>query len=200
LINPTAVTYSNTFAGQLVALNLNITFDAYDPNFAPSGVLFRDMIIASGPFVGLTVQQLYNQANTAIGCGGSKTYISDLTTALDLINNSWRDGIKRNNYLICPVTPPSVRLMDKNDPPVAYPNPTSDLIRIKYDLTESHGVSLIIFNMTGQVVYREHHDFGSAGEQVMELQLVQKGLTPGIYLVRSEFDGGVYDLRIILTE
>ena len=83
---------------------LNIAFDSADASFAPSGTLFRNQVITTGQFTGWTVQQLYDAANTAIGCGGSKTYLSSLTTAMDIINNSWSDGVQRNNYIACPRT------------------------------------------------------------------------------------------------
>ncbi|MFM2134954.1 MAG: hypothetical protein RL021_354, partial [Bacteroidota bacterium] len=200
LINPTAVSYSNTFAGQLVALNLTITFDALNPSFAPSGVLFRDLIISTGPFVGLTVQQLYNLANTAIGCGGNKTYISNLTTALDLTNNSWKDGIQRNNYLVCPASP-APRISSKGpEAPLLYPNPTSDRIRLSIEMQESKVLELVLFNVTGQLMYKDIIRFDETGIQVIELQLKQLGLSQGIYLLRVTANGATNDFRIILTD
>lgn len=99
LTNPNCI--SNVFAGQLVALTLSVTFDLYDPNFAPSGINLRDLKIGSGPLQGLTVQQLLTEANNLIGGCGSSYTISDLSTALTNANESFVDGKITKNYLVC---------------------------------------------------------------------------------------------------
>jgi hypothetical protein len=200
LINPTSVSYKNTMAGQLVALRLNIAFDSANAAFAPSVTLFRNQVISTGPFAGLTVQQLFNLANTAIGCGGSKTYISDLTTAMDLINDSWRDGIQRNTYLVCPSGPSARTLAPEAHQPVVYPNPTSDVLRLELDLNTSTAVSVSLFGLAGQLLYRNDFGFDTTGLQQVELHLKQLGLPPGIYLMKAEFDQQVHGFRIVLTD
>jgi hypothetical protein len=55
LTNP-AQSYSNTFAGQVVALSLSVGFDNYDSNFGPSNVNLKNLKIKSGVFAGKTVQ------------------------------------------------------------------------------------------------------------------------------------------------
>jgi hypothetical protein len=200
LINPTAVSYRNTMAGQLVALRLNIAFDSANAAFAPSATLFRNQVIASGPFAGQTVQQLYILANTAIGCGGSKTYISDLTTAMDLINDSWRDGIQRNNYLVCPSTPAARTSAPEQHQPVVYPNPTSDVIRLDVELGSSDAVVVSVFGLTGQQLFSKEYRFAEPGLQQIELHLKQLGIPTGIYLVKAEFDQEVHGFRVVLTD
>ncbi|MBK9255211.1 MAG: carboxypeptidase regulatory-like domain-containing protein [Saprospiraceae bacterium] len=97
--NPNCI--GNVFAGQLVALTLSVTFDLYDPNFAPSNFNLKDLKIGSGPLQGLSVQQLLIEANNLIGGCGSAYSISQLSTALTLSNESFVDGKVTNNYLVC---------------------------------------------------------------------------------------------------
>ncbi|MEY4594565.1 MAG: hypothetical protein RIQ47_975, partial [Bacteroidota bacterium] len=202
LLNPTSASYSNTLAGQLVALRLNIAFDSANAAFAPSGILFKNAVVTSGQFAGFTVQQLYDAANTAIGCGGTKSYLSALTDALNLANESWRDGIQRNTYIACPGTVVARVIADQGTElsrPVAYPNPTAGRVMIKYDMIESGRVSIEIYNLNGQrVIFREiEHD--GMGEYNFELQLTEAGLTNGLYLVRMIRNGVADDMRIVLT-
>ena len=88
-------TYNNIFAGQLVALTLNVVFDAYDPNFAASGGTLGSQIIASGPFANMTINQLITAANQVIG-GCSNTYSpSALNSALTSLNENFDAGCNK---------------------------------------------------------------------------------------------------------
>lgn len=102
LINPSANSYRNILAGQLVALALNIGFDNYDSGFAVANDNLKDLIIASGPFIGWTVQNLFLEANKKIGgCSSSSFTLSQFNTALDNINNNYDNGTSNNNFLSC---------------------------------------------------------------------------------------------------
>jgi hypothetical protein len=63
------------FAGQIVALFINVTFDAAYSDFAPSGLLLKDLYVAdpASPFYGWTVQQVLGEANKVLGGHGSYT-------------------------------------------------------------------------------------------------------------------------------
>jgi hypothetical protein len=103
-VNPTRSNFSNVFAGQLVALALNLRFDIRFANFAPSTANLKDQIIATGPFRGKTVQFLFDNANLKIG-GCSNAFnatLSDYTNAIDNVNRSYDNGTNSGNYVVCP--------------------------------------------------------------------------------------------------
>ena len=61
------------FAGQVVALTINVEFDAALPDFAPSELRLKDLYVAdpTSPFFGWTVQQVLDEANNVLGGIGS---------------------------------------------------------------------------------------------------------------------------------
>ncbi|MFI5218291.1 MAG: hypothetical protein ACHQNT_02295 [Bacteroidia bacterium] len=89
-------------AGQVVALKLNITFDAYDVNFDANNVLLGNMVIASGPFVNWTVAQLLAEAEKKLGGCASPYTLSQLNDAADKINKNYDNGVADLGYLNCP--------------------------------------------------------------------------------------------------
>lgn len=101
-VNPTRSTYSNVFAGQLVTAVLNVGFDLYDANFSTNAIHTGDLIIASGKFAGLTINQLIAQANSVIGGCSSGYTPSDLNDALNSFNNNYDGGTTNGGYTICP--------------------------------------------------------------------------------------------------
>nr|MBK9653592.1 T9SS type A sorting domain-containing protein [Bacteroidota bacterium] len=107
MTDPTNGSYINSLAGALVATTLNVQFDLYDANFAPtSTVHLADLIYGSAPFAGMTVQQILDESNNALaGCGSIYTP-NQLRTVLQQINHSWENGVPGNGFLSCPVGPP----------------------------------------------------------------------------------------------
>ncbi|MFM9050829.1 MAG: T9SS type A sorting domain-containing protein, partial [Bacteroidota bacterium] len=202
LLNPTSASYGNTMAAQLVALRLNLAFDSANAAFAPSATLFANQVITTGQFAGWTVQQLYNAANTAIGCGGTKTYLSALTDALNLVNESWRDGIQRNTYVACPGTTVARSVESTevfNAAPVAYPNPTTDKVTVAYEMDMAGKAIFEVYNMTGQRVVMREAEHMDGGKYTIEIPLTEQGLAPGMYLLRVVRNGEPSDLRLILA-
>jgi hypothetical protein len=202
LLNPLGSQYGNTFAANVVALNLNITFDLYDPAFSVSGIPLRDAVITTGPFVGWTVQQVYNAANTALGCGGSKGYLNDLNDACENINNSWSNGSQNSNYISCSSTAAPIRLVDNGGKvmhSVAYPNPTADRFTLSYEMADGGKVVVEVFSTAGQKVLSREIEHAGAGSYTTELSLRQDGLAPGLYLVRLVKGDIAEDLRIVLS-
>lgn len=106
---PTALTqdYTNpgsgnitVFAGQVVALALNVYFhDAgyLGTNPTPLG----DLVVDNGPLEGLTVYDLLNYANIALGGGSTPYSITDLSSAADKVNNNFDDGTSNKGFLTC---------------------------------------------------------------------------------------------------
>ena len=116
--------YNNVLAGQLVAATLNVTFDSYDPNFGSSSTPFAQLIIAQGPFQGITVSELLLLANAHIGGCNSNSSSSALNAALTALNENFVDGTTNNGYFICP------------DAVVNTGNPSSDcVVNVIYTIT-----------------------------------------------------------------
>lgn len=101
-VNPGG-SYSNVLAGQLVTAVLNVGFDANDPNFSSNTTKTGDLVIVSGTFAGLTINQLIAEANKTIGGCSSKYTPSQLNTALSSFNENYDNGTKDNGYTTCPV-------------------------------------------------------------------------------------------------
>lgn len=101
-INPSS--YSNTLAGQLLAATLNVKFDEYFASFGSASGNLKNLVIASGPFVGLTVQQLLDNANQKIGgCAAMNRTFSEYTTALTNVNTTYDNGVVSGGFLACPL-------------------------------------------------------------------------------------------------
>jgi len=103
-VNPTKYTMSNVLAGQLVALALNMGFDSYDVNFGSSAYNLKDLRIASGPFMGMTVEEFYNEACKKIGnCSTGSYTLSQFNSAATAINENYDNGTTHGNFLACPL-------------------------------------------------------------------------------------------------
>ena len=103
--NPTKNNYSNVFAGQLVALALNLRFDDNIASFGSSNTNLRNLVIASGPFIGKTVQFLFDEANKRIGgCPAFNKTLSEYTAAIDNVNRNYDNGVIMGSFLVCPLT------------------------------------------------------------------------------------------------
>ena len=104
-INPTKTNFSNVFAGQLVALALNLRFDNNIASFGSSSTNLKDLVIANGPFIGKTVQFLFDEANKKIGgCTAFNKTLSEYTTAIDNVNRNYDNGTNTQSFLVCPLT------------------------------------------------------------------------------------------------
>ncbi|MFN5295153.1 MAG: SprB repeat-containing protein, partial [Flavobacteriales bacterium] len=105
LTNPNRGQHRNVFAGQLVALAINIRLDNMLPAFGANPLTLASLRIAYGPFAGLTVQQFFDMANQKIGgCTPAiNASFSAYSNAADMINNNYNNG-NVGNYLACPLT------------------------------------------------------------------------------------------------
>ncbi|MFM7015046.1 MAG: beta strand repeat-containing protein, partial [Bacteroidota bacterium] len=103
-VNPTKNSMANVLAGQLVTLALNMGFDSYDPNFGSSIYNLKDLRIATGPFMGMTVEEFYNEGCKRIGnCYTGNLTFSQFNTAATAINENYDNGTTHGNYLSCPL-------------------------------------------------------------------------------------------------
>lgn len=89
-------------AGQVVALSLSVGFDLYDPNFSPSNVNLKDLLVAdpNSPYYGWSVQQVLDEANLILGGGPGNP--SQINQAVSAINQNFVDGTIDNGFLQLP--------------------------------------------------------------------------------------------------
>ena len=94
----------STLGGRLVAAKLNVAFDLADENLGAANFPFGDLVVrpANNPFAGMTVTQVIQEADNFFGQCGSTFTKGQLNGALKKINDSFRNGVKSNNFLKCP--------------------------------------------------------------------------------------------------
>jgi hypothetical protein len=98
--NPTSGNPANVLASQVLALTLNVQFDATIANFAPSASTLGSLTIISGTFAGMTVSNFLQIANDVLG-GCSNAYsLGDINSAATAINENFNDGIDKG-FLNC---------------------------------------------------------------------------------------------------
>ena len=178
--------YDNMFAGELVALTLSLRFDELDASFGSSNYQLGELIIANGPFMGWTVQQVFDEANAKIG-GCSSTYsISDLLQALVSINANYQNGKVNRGFLVCPnavnnvVSPPPATGITA----IAYPNPFTRSMKIQFmtadDFPEGSVLRLEIYAADGRLVAVLFDEAVSGGE-VRNVEWRAPEIGEGIY-------------------
>lgn len=207
LTNPGA-SYTNVLAGQLVAATINVRMDSVFASFAPSSGNLGNLVIASGPFSGWTVNMLIAEANKAIGGCGSTYSFSAINNALNLFNNNYDGGyyfgVAPNRcFLSCPIdgTSGSLRiaenghLIDDVNDLMVYPNPAHDKITIKFSSLDEGMVSIDIIGLNGEVVRNAINQPVGNGEN-FENTIDVSDLTPGVYVIRFQ-DGSQSLMRKI---
>lgn len=107
---------AGVFAGQLLAAKLNLAFDdagALDDCKGRIDLLLGDLVFVSGvdaDLIGMSVRDLIDLADVAIsgalggaidldGDGSDDVTLSDLSTALDVLNNNFDDGTSNDGHL-----------------------------------------------------------------------------------------------------
>ena len=93
--------YRNSFAGEVVALTLNIGFDSYDEDFGWADFALADQEIAYGCFSGWTVQELLDEANAKLGGCSSSFSLSQLNYAVTKVNKNFVGCKRTGGYLNC---------------------------------------------------------------------------------------------------
>ncbi len=97
--DPTS-TSAGVLGGQVLALLLNVKYD--EAGFLGSNPLkLKDLIIASGTFAGMTVNDFLAIANTAIGGGVTGYTYSQINAAATAINENFDNGTVNKGYLKC---------------------------------------------------------------------------------------------------
>jgi len=211
MTNPT--NYNNSFAGQLVALKLNVRFDELYTPFSPSYYLLKNMVVANGLFAGWTVQQVINAADQKIGsCGNSYTREA-LQEALVAINQGYAGGTTNSGYLVCPgsgMAPEPVFAEDIVAPltksiqvePITvevYPNPTNGLTAFFFTPNEEQltPATLEIRSLSGALVVNEQLGVLPAGIP-QRVEWDASTTNAGLYLYRINTGNGVVTGKIVV--
>ncbi|MCC7502627.1 MAG: hypothetical protein IT229_08870 [Flavobacteriales bacterium] len=194
LTNPTS-SYTNQFAGELVALKISVRLDELNAAFSTSTVLLKDMVINTGTFTGWTVQQLIDEADRKIGGCTSYYTRASLNSALISINTGYVGGTTASGYLKCPTGTRSMEVFETGEPLPAFalrvfPNPTNGPTTLEIELPEELEESLMLEVRTMQGVLVHQQVLTPAGT-LMQVQWDATGRAAGLYIctVRSESEG-----------
>jgi hypothetical protein len=87
-------TEAGALAGQVLALTLNVGFDIYDPDFAPSANNLKDYVINDPSLIcnGMTAQEVLDEANAILGGLPSIFSPSEINGCADWINEKFDKG------------------------------------------------------------------------------------------------------------
>lgn len=98
-------TEAGELLGQVVALQLNVAFDAWDPAFGVSEIPLGDLVVISpeSTFYGMTVAQVLEQANYVLGGCGAFTP-EDTLESVRAINENFSPDNPVGSYLSEPGT------------------------------------------------------------------------------------------------
>ena len=197
-VNPGS-TYSNVFAGQLVAATLNVQFDMYDASFGASGTNLGDMIINSGAFTGWSVNELLDEANRKIGGCASPYSASALSSALDAINNNYTDGTVDNGFLVCPEDKKDKVLVTETVKMTVMPNPVSDRATLSIVTANDEVAEAALFTVSGQKVLSIFKGSVTAGEKV-EVAFETSSLNAGIYFLQIKTGAEVHTQKLVIRK
>ena len=70
-----------------------------------------------------------------------------------------------------------------------FPNPATDEVQLKFNLTNTGKVSISLYNLSGVLLYNAEEQYGNSGLQTYSLSLQQLRLSQGIYYVKVTTDG-----------
>jgi hypothetical protein len=179
--------YKNVLAGQVVALTLNVGFDAYDANFGGSGTLLGGQIIVSGQFAGWSVQQLLDTANYVLGGCASQYSPSAINNAVSAVNENYVDGVQDHGFLACPGSSNRLGTTAAVNAEV-FPNPFSGAVNIRIE--DSREAKLTIMDLSGKVMDQIKLKGGTT--------TTAEQLKPGAYILSFEYNDGVREIIKIL--
>jgi glycosidase len=97
-------------------------------------------------------------------------------------------------------TPDFVGFEDKdefdNTGMIVYPNPATDALTIRFNLSQPVAVSLKLYDISGQEVFR--HEAGTMAAGSQELNLFLDGLAAGIYLARLQHGQQIKHTKVMV--
>lgn len=153
IVNPTS--YSNILVAQLLAATLNSGFDAYDATFATGENHLGSMYYNNSPFTGMTVNQILDEANNAIGGCSSLFSLTDLNSALTNINENYDNGTADNGYLSCTnsTTRRFANRYNSNSVNIkVFPNPVSNETILIIEGNNDEIATITLYDITGRIL------------------------------------------------
>ncbi|MGL4597632.1 MAG: T9SS type A sorting domain-containing protein [Bacteroidia bacterium] len=93
-------------------------------------------------------------------------------------------------------SPNSIKENDMDFGLSVYPNPSSDLMNVKFELASAGKVSVELFDMSGRLVRTE--SFGTQGIGVQSRPISVSGLATGIYHLKLQTEQGVSNISIVV--
>ena len=82
---------------------------------------------------------------------------------------------------------------------IVYPNPTNGNCKISVTDINYGKADVAIFNLLGEMVYTTQVMVEQPTEYTVELPLKEKGLAPGLYLVRFVQEGKMQESRLMIS-
>lgn len=197
--------YSNVLAGQLVALALNLGFDAYDPAFSASGTLLAAQVVTTGTFQGWSVQQVFDEANRKLGGSNSVYSFSQLNNAVTTINETYDNCTTNGCYLTCPAGGARIIGNGEIDESLdakltasmmsVYPNPSNEYAVVDFRNAPTTTNTVEVFNNSGQLVM----SFSGKKVAFNEVTVDTKSLAPGVYTIALKGDGKTISQKLVVT-
>ena len=204
LTNPTSSTYKNILAGQTLTLTLSLGFDA-NPTFSSSTIPLGSLIVVSGPFSGMTVNQLLATANTILGGGSSSYTASQINDAIDSVNRNYDNGTVNLGFLSCPcpidsgrsiATVKGASSIEKISITIA-PNPVKDFATIDFNLPYDSNAKISIYNINGQLIstmYDGEIKSNTSNEVIIDRSILKSG----VYILKFETDKEVINKNFLV--
>jgi hypothetical protein len=203
MLNPGSMTnpgnsYRNVLAGQLVALTLSVGFDNHDPNFGASGNL-GEAVINNGTFMGWTVNELLDEANSFIGGCGSMYSASQLNAALSMVNENFVDGTTNNGNLDCDgKKEEKVLRTNSTDRLSIYPNPATSNITVDLVSMVDGNVTIVMMDALGRVLHNSNAMTLAAGDQRI-VNINVDALQNGSYFLTVYRNGEIMQVQRVVV-
>jgi hypothetical protein len=80
-----------------------------------------------------------------------------------------------------------------------YPNPTNEDVTVAFRLDQPSMVNLTIYDLTGRIVWQETQKNYGAGAHSVELNVAERGLTNGTYLVNLTSAGTSMTQQLVVA-
>ncbi|WP_310560835.1 T9SS type A sorting domain-containing protein, partial [Flavobacterium sp.] len=199
--NPTAINYSNGLAAQAIALTITLSFNNNNDFSAPTSPM-GELFVSSGIFVGMTVNQMLEIANSVLGGENSNYSLIDIFNSLDAINRNFENGTVDLGYLV--LTNPSLSTNNVNiDNPilsyVVYPNPVTAVSKIEFSLTFDTSVNIQVYDLNGRMINEIFKGQASSGQKY-NIEFNSNDLASGTYFIKLVTDKNVYNKSVLVSK
>jgi hypothetical protein len=212
-VNPGG-SYSNVFAGQVVALTLSVGFDNKFSDFGASTTLLKNLYVNLDPFKGLTVGQVLAEANKALGGCYSKFTITQLNNAVSAINENFVDGQIKGSILVCATPKPVVASAGREGVDLegateaapeaitvtAFPNPAYGEATIQFTVAKTGPAVLDVYNTRGDKVKTLFNGVAEGGKAYQVTLRPDDRIVPGAYIYRVQAGADSKASRLIMLK